>query len=149
LTCVTEMPYFEGDFWPNILEESIKEVEQEELEKRRREEEEAAADTDDGEPSVHGGSVEVGDVYGFGTYILKLYNIYYCKINVPNYKLHLRAITLPVHHQLQVAFVLQIRAVMTMAMIVNSDQTREHKHVSDMKLCMSPVFIMVFGKIYL
>jgi len=60
LTCVTEMPYFEGDFWPNILEESIKEVEQEELEKRRREEEEAAADTDDGEPSVHGDRVEVG-----------------------------------------------------------------------------------------
>jgi len=56
------MPYFEGDFWPNILEESIKEVEQEELEKRRREEEEAAADTDDGEPSVHGDRVEVGDV---------------------------------------------------------------------------------------
>ena len=62
MTCVTEMPYFEGDFWPNILEESIKEVEQEELEKRRREEEEAAADTDDGEPSVHGDRVEVGDV---------------------------------------------------------------------------------------
>jgi len=53
------MPYFEGDFWPNILEESIKEIEQEELEKRRREEEEAAADTDDGESSVHGDRVEV------------------------------------------------------------------------------------------
>jgi len=63
LTCVTEMPYFEGDFWPNILEESIKEVEQEELEKRRREEEEAAADTDDGEPSVHGDRVEVGHIH--------------------------------------------------------------------------------------
>lgn len=62
MTCVTEMPYFEGDFWPNILEESIKEVEQEELEKRRREEEEAAADTDDGEPSGNGDRVEVGDV---------------------------------------------------------------------------------------
>jgi len=56
------MPYFEGDFWPNILEESIKEVEQEELEMRRREEEEAAADTDDGEPSVNGDRVEVCDV---------------------------------------------------------------------------------------
>ena len=55
---VTELPYFEGDFWPNILEESIKE-EQEEIEKRRREEEEAAADTDDGESSVHGDRVEV------------------------------------------------------------------------------------------
>jgi len=70
LTCVTEMPYFEGDFWPNILEESIKEVEQEELEKRRREEEEAAADTDDGEPSVHGDHVEVGCVVGFVFYML-------------------------------------------------------------------------------
>ena len=37
------MPYFEGDFWPNVLEESIKELDQEEEEKRRREEEEAAA----------------------------------------------------------------------------------------------------------
>jgi hypothetical protein len=53
------MPYFEGDFWPNILEESIKELEQEEMEKRRREEEEAAADTDDGESSVSGDRVEV------------------------------------------------------------------------------------------
>ena len=39
----TELPYFEGDFWPNVLEESIKELDQEEEEKRRREEEEAAA----------------------------------------------------------------------------------------------------------
>ena len=38
-----EMPYFEGDFWPNILEESIKELEQEEEDKRRREEVEAAS----------------------------------------------------------------------------------------------------------
>ena len=59
LQSVTEMPYFEGDFWPNILEESIKEIEQEEMEQRRREEEEAAADTDDGESSVHGDRVEV------------------------------------------------------------------------------------------
>lgn len=63
MTCVTEMPYFEGDFWPNILEESIKEVEQEELEKRRREEEEAIADNDDSEPSGSGDRVEVGDVH--------------------------------------------------------------------------------------
>ena len=62
LQSVTEMPYFEGDFWPNILEENIKEIEQEELEKRRREEEEAAADTDDGESSVHGDRVEVGHI---------------------------------------------------------------------------------------
>ncbi len=37
------MPYFEGDFWPNVLEESIKELDQEEEEKRKREEAEAAA----------------------------------------------------------------------------------------------------------
>jgi E1A/CREB-binding protein len=59
MASVTEMPYFEGDFWPNILEECIKEIEQEEMEKRRREEEEAAADTDDGESSVHADGVEV------------------------------------------------------------------------------------------
>lgn len=37
------MPYFEGDFWPNVLEDSIKELDQEEEEKRKREEAEAAA----------------------------------------------------------------------------------------------------------
>lgn len=37
------IPYFEGDFWPNVLEESIKELDQEEEEKRKREEAEAAA----------------------------------------------------------------------------------------------------------
>ena len=39
----TDLPYFEGDFWPNVLEDSIKELEQEEEEKRKREEAEAAA----------------------------------------------------------------------------------------------------------
>ena len=38
-----EMPYFEGDFWPNVIEESIKELDQEEAEKKLREEAEAAA----------------------------------------------------------------------------------------------------------
>lgn len=55
---VTELPYFEGDFWPNILEENIKELNQEEMEKRKREEEEAAADTDDGE-AIDGNLTEV------------------------------------------------------------------------------------------
>lgn len=55
---VAQIPYFEGDFWPNILEECIKELEQEEKEKRLREEEEAAADTEDVEP-VAGDSNEV------------------------------------------------------------------------------------------
>lgn len=56
---MTEIPYFEGDFWPNILEECIKELEQEEVEKRLREEEEAAADTEDLEPTDRD-STEVG-----------------------------------------------------------------------------------------
>ncbi|XP_065885068.1 CREB-binding protein-like isoform X2 [Dysidea avara] len=30
LTSVTELPYFEGDFWPNVIEEKIKELDQEE-----------------------------------------------------------------------------------------------------------------------
>ena len=43
ITSATDLPYFEGDFWPNVLEDSIKELEQEEEEKRIREEAEAAA----------------------------------------------------------------------------------------------------------
>ena len=43
MTSPAQMPYFEGDFWPNVLEESIKELDQEEEEKRKREEAEAAA----------------------------------------------------------------------------------------------------------
>lgn len=30
-----ELPYFEGDFWPNVMEESIKELDQEEEEKKK------------------------------------------------------------------------------------------------------------------
>ena len=29
ITSVTEIPYFEGDFWPNIIEDTIKELDQE------------------------------------------------------------------------------------------------------------------------
>lgn len=36
LTSAAELPYFEGDFWPNVLEESIREMDQEEEEKRRQ-----------------------------------------------------------------------------------------------------------------
>ena len=43
IASAAELPYFEGDFWPGVLEESIKELETEEEEKRRREEAEAAA----------------------------------------------------------------------------------------------------------
>lgn len=31
-----ELPYFEGDYWPNVLEESIKELNREEEEKRKQ-----------------------------------------------------------------------------------------------------------------
>ncbi|XP_036266112.1 CREB-binding protein isoform X7 [Pipistrellus kuhlii] len=47
LTSAKELPYFEGDFWPNVLEESIKELEQEE-EERKKEESTAASETTEG-----------------------------------------------------------------------------------------------------
>lgn len=43
LTSAAELPYFEGDFWPNVLEESIKELDQEEEEKRKQAEAAEAA----------------------------------------------------------------------------------------------------------
>ncbi|KAL1005748.1 hypothetical protein UPYG_G00063490 [Umbra pygmaea] len=49
LTGANKMPYFEGDFWPNVLEESIKELEQEE-EERKKEENVACFDTPEGTP---------------------------------------------------------------------------------------------------
>uniref|UniRef100_A0AAQ5ZIQ9 histone acetyltransferase n=1 Tax=Amphiprion ocellaris TaxID=80972 RepID=A0AAQ5ZIQ9_AMPOC len=49
LTSANELPYFEGDFWPNVLEESIKELEQEE-EERKKEENTAASETPEGTP---------------------------------------------------------------------------------------------------
>jgi len=44
LTSANELPYFEGDFWPNVLEESIRELEQEE-EERKKEENTATTET--------------------------------------------------------------------------------------------------------
>ncbi|XP_051550123.1 CREB-binding protein-like isoform X2 [Myxocyprinus asiaticus] len=49
LTSANELPYFEGDFWPNVLEESIKELEQEE-EERKKEESTAAIEAPEGTP---------------------------------------------------------------------------------------------------
>lgn len=37
ITTVTEIPYFEGDFWPNVIEETIKELDQEEEERKASE----------------------------------------------------------------------------------------------------------------
>ncbi|KAI8486761.1 hypothetical protein Bbelb_355090 [Branchiostoma belcheri] len=42
VSMANELPYFEGDFWPNVLEESIKEIDQEEEEERRAQEAAAA-----------------------------------------------------------------------------------------------------------
>jgi len=42
---VAEIPYFEGDYWPNILEDCSKEMDQEEEDRRKREQVEAAATT--------------------------------------------------------------------------------------------------------
>uniref|UniRef100_A0A8C5CDG8 histone acetyltransferase n=1 Tax=Gadus morhua TaxID=8049 RepID=A0A8C5CDG8_GADMO len=50
VTSANELPYFEGDFWPNVLEESIKELEQEE-EERKKEENTATCETPEGTPS--------------------------------------------------------------------------------------------------
>ena len=35
LKSAAELPYFEGDFWPNVIEENIKELKQEEEEERK------------------------------------------------------------------------------------------------------------------
>ena len=40
----TELPYFDGDFWPNTLEDSIKEIDQEEEERKASAAAEAAGD---------------------------------------------------------------------------------------------------------
>lgn len=53
LTSAKELPYFEGDFWPNVLEESIKELEQEE-EERKKEESTAAGETPEVQPVCGG-----------------------------------------------------------------------------------------------
>jgi E1A/CREB-binding protein len=66
-----DIPYFEGDFWPNVLEECIKESEQEE-EKRRKEEAElamAAANEDFntcGDDGIYDGSDGTGKDGGPG-----------------------------------------------------------------------------------
>lgn len=52
LTSANELPYFEGDFWPNVLEESIKELEQEE-EERKKEENTASTETTEVSKWIH------------------------------------------------------------------------------------------------
>lgn len=43
LRSAADLPYFEGDYWPNVFEESIKELDQEEEEKRKQAEAAEAA----------------------------------------------------------------------------------------------------------
>lgn len=55
LSSAADLPYFEGDFWPNVLEESIKELDQEEEEKRKQleaAEAAAAANAEDSEDGI-------------------------------------------------------------------------------------------------
>lgn len=59
LVSPTEIPYFEGDFWPNTLEDILKELEEEEA-RRRREEAMAQAEAEDDDSD---GAGPVGDGY--------------------------------------------------------------------------------------
>jgi E1A/CREB-binding protein len=52
-----EMPYFEGDFWPNVIEECIREAVHEENERKKLEAEAQAADVDDDDDE----SFSIGD----------------------------------------------------------------------------------------
>ena len=66
LQSVSEIAYFEGDYWPNILEECIKEMEQEEEDKKRREEIEAVSmDAEEVVPEQE----ETGEVGGYSHYL--------------------------------------------------------------------------------
>lgn len=67
LTSAKELPYFEGDFWPNVLEESIKELEQEE-EERKREENNTSSE-----------SIDVSDWLRFVTFLYWGKNILKCQ----------------------------------------------------------------------
>ncbi len=67
LTSAKELPYFEGDFWPNVLEESIKELEQEE-EERKREENNTSSE-----------SIDVSDWLRFVTVLYWSKNILKCQ----------------------------------------------------------------------
>ena len=43
VTSATQLPYFEGDFWPSAIEDSIREIQQEEEERKKTEAQQAAA----------------------------------------------------------------------------------------------------------
>lgn len=54
ISSAAELPYFEGDFWPNVLEESIKELDQEEEEKRKQAEAAEAVSSEENEQGPDG-----------------------------------------------------------------------------------------------
>ena len=58
ITSVTDIPYFEGDFWPNVIEETIKELDQE-----AKQREASEKDTD---VRIEGGREEVEDKERWG-----------------------------------------------------------------------------------
>jgi len=44
---VTQMPYFEGDFWPNVLEDCVKDLDGEDVGERRYRDIPSVLDDDD------------------------------------------------------------------------------------------------------
>lgn len=47
LVAPNTLPYFEGDYWPNVIEDCIRDAEKEEIEQRKKEENATNADDDD------------------------------------------------------------------------------------------------------
>ena len=58
MTSVTEIPYFEGDFWPSVIEKNIKKLDQEA--KEREELEQASREVGGG--VCGGGEMSKGEV---------------------------------------------------------------------------------------
>ncbi|KAL3315451.1 hypothetical protein Ciccas_005917 [Cichlidogyrus casuarinus] len=62
LVSPTEIPYFEGDFWPNTLEDILKELDEEEEKRRLADhEEDDGEETEGEEPGLSGDGYTMGD----------------------------------------------------------------------------------------
>lgn len=46
LTSPADLPYFEGDFWPNVIEDCIREASSEEAQRKKEENEDDGEDED-------------------------------------------------------------------------------------------------------
>lgn len=55
LTTPMSLPYFEGDFWPNVIEDCIREAQNEEQERKRQEEAQQNVDEDEDDDVFHSG----------------------------------------------------------------------------------------------